>query len=181
MTLDSLGIRLLRRDEIEALSTAIGEELPKPQLENRWREQEMGFRELFAAELDGELVGTISLREVDSAPRSMHLFALEVAPRLRNQGIGGALVAFVLEQARERLCRRVYLEVRIDNPARRLYHRMGFRRVGGQFVNAWWQFDELGARSRIEEPSYRMVRRVGVTRQRASRARASQAEPAPTH
>lgn len=157
----NLTIRPLRREELLVLAETI-DELTIGQLNNRWREQELGFRELFAAECDGEVVGTVSIREVDSDPRMVHLFALEVANERRNEGIGRALVEFVLDEARKRLCRRVYLEVRIDNPARRLYHRLGFRRTGRQFVNSWWSFDDQGGKQRVEEPSFRMVRRVAA-------------------
>lgn len=157
----NLTIRPLRREELSLLSESV-DELTMGQLNNRWREQEMGFRELFAAEMGGDVVGTVSIREVDSDPRMIHLFALEVANDRRNEGIGGALVEFVLDEARRRKCRRVYLEVRIDNPARRLYHRLGFRRTGRQFVNSWWSFDDHGGKERVEEPSFRMVRRVAA-------------------
>jgi ribosomal protein S18 acetylase RimI-like enzyme len=90
----------------------------------------------------------------------MHLFALEVAVDRRGHGLGGAVVEWVIEDAKRRGCSRVYLEVRTDNPARRLYHRLGFRRVGESFMNAWWRFNDDGTRDRIEEPSYRMVKRL---------------------
>ena len=64
------------------------------------------------------------------------------------------------ETARRRDCTRVYLEVRADNPARRLYHRLGFRRVGNVFTNSWWRFNDNGTRDRIEEQSLRMVKRL---------------------
>jgi len=156
---DELTIRPLRRDEIGALAAAIVE-MSAAQRENRWREQEMGFRELLVAESGGELVGTVSISENDDAFHSMHLFALEVAPARRGRGLGTALVEHVLADAERRGCGRVYLEVRVDNPARRLYHRLGFRRVGRTFTNAWWQFETDGSRRRIEEPSLRMVRRL---------------------
>jgi hypothetical protein len=66
----------------------------------------------------------------------------------------------VLDEARRRGKRRVFLEVRVDNPARRLYQRLGFRRVGPEFINAWWQFNDDGTQDRIEEPSVRMIKRV---------------------
>ena len=90
----------------------------------------------------------------------MHLFALEVGPAWRRRGIGSAIVRHVLEEARRRRLRSVYLEVRVDNPARRLYHRIGFRRVGKPFVNAWWRFAADGSQQRVEELSIRMVKRV---------------------
>jgi ribosomal protein S18 acetylase RimI-like enzyme len=149
----------LRRDEIPALAAEL-DESSVAQLENRWQEQELGYRELLVAELpDGELAGTVSIRHHFES-ESMHLFALEVALRLRRRGVGSAIVERVIEEARARGCTRVYLEVRTDNPARRLYHRLGFRRVGASFQNTWWRFNDDGTRDRQEEESYRMVKRL---------------------
>jgi ribosomal-protein-alanine N-acetyltransferase len=153
-------VRPLLQHEIPELARAVPDYLSEGQLRNRWSEQEMGYREVLVAEVGGELVGTVSLRQTIGQPASMHLFALEVATTRRNEGIGSAIVEHVVAEARRRGCRRVYLEVRTDNPARRLYHRLGFRRVGKSFVNAWWQFDQNGSRERIEELSSRMVKRV---------------------
>ena len=157
--LDRLRVRPLRADEIRPLAEAV-DEISEAQLANRWQEQETGYRELLVAELDGEAVGTVSISVTGSGGRSMHLFALEVANGQRNRGVGAALVRYVVDEACRRDCRSVYLEVRSDNPARRLYHRLGFRRVGPPFVNTWYRFNEDGSRSRVEELSYRMVKRV---------------------
>ncbi len=156
---DGVKVRPLRREEIPSIAASIVE-MSQAQFENRWIEQELGFREVYVAERQGDLVGTVSLSEKNSPPHSLHLFALEVAPRLRSQGIGRSIVEYVLGEARRRDRRRVYLEVRVDNPARRLYHRIGFRRVGPSFLNAWWLFAADGSRERIEEASVRMVKRV---------------------
>ena len=153
-------VRRLQRQELAPLARAIPDELSEAQVNNRWREQEMGYRELLAAEVDGELVGTVSLSETEMMPSSLHLFALEVAPGARGRGIGEAIVRFVLAEARRRGRMRVYLEVRADNPARRLYFRLGFRRVGRAFVNSWWRYRDDGSQERVEELSHRMVRRV---------------------
>jgi ribosomal-protein-alanine N-acetyltransferase len=151
-------LRLLERKEIPALGRVL-DEAGEAQLRNRWHEQDLGYRELYVAEQDGALVGTVSMRHNPQA-QSMHLFALEVATERRGEGIGGAIVGGVIEEARRRGCTRVYLEVRADNRARRLYHRLGFRRVGKTFINAWWRFNDDGTRDRIEEESLRMVKRL---------------------
>jgi ribosomal protein S18 acetylase RimI-like enzyme len=153
-----VSLRLLERQEIPALARVL-DEAGEAQLRNRWHEQDLGYRELWVAEQDGALVGTVSLRH-NHESESMHLFALEVATERRGEGIGRAIVECVLKEARARGCTRVYLEVRVDNPARRLYHRLGFRRVGKTFVNAWWRFNDDGTRDRIEEESQRMVKRL---------------------
>ena len=161
-TLTDVLIRPLRFDELRLLADAIPDELTLAQVENRWREQALGYRELLAAETRDGVVGTVSMRETgSSSDRGLHLFALEVAPEQRGHGIGSALVEHVLAEGRRRGCMRVYLEVRVDNPARRLYHRLGFRRVGTPFVNTWWHFKPDGSRLRVDELSYRMVRRLG--------------------
>jgi ribosomal-protein-alanine N-acetyltransferase len=146
------------------LAAAIPDELSEAHVANRIREQELGYREVLVAEAGGELVGTVSMRESGFEPHSMHLFALEVSPVHRGRGIGTSIVEHVVEEARRRGCKRVYLEVRVDNRARRLYHRLGFRRVGNAFLNSWWQFHADGSRERIEELSYRMVKRLHSAR-----------------
>ncbi len=151
-------VRPLLRQEIDALARVL-DEAGEAQLRNRWQEQELGYRELLTGELAGDLVATVSIRHNRDA-ESMHLFALEVAYERRGEGIGAAMVQYVIDEARRRDCSRVYLEVRTDNAARRLYHRLGFRRVGKAFLNAWWRFNDDGTRDRLEEQSYRMVKRL---------------------
>lgn len=155
----STQVRPMRLHEIEALALAIPE-TSAAQLANRWREQGLGYRQILAAKRDGEVVGTVSITESVRPLRGVHLFALEVAEAARNQGVGADIVRWVEGEARRRGQRRVYLEVRIDNPARRLYHRLGYRRVGEAFINAWWRFDDDGTQERVQEESVRMVRRV---------------------
>jgi GNAT superfamily N-acetyltransferase len=161
-----LGIRQCLRPDLPPLADSLSDSTSLTQLENRWRERELGYREILVAEVDGNLVGTVSLHEPGVPPRSMHLFALDVAEGWRNRGIGTALVEHVLEEARSRDLLTVHLEVRVDNPARRLYHRLGFRRVGSPFLNGWWRYEDDGSRDRVEEWSVRMVRRVGKGRAR---------------
>jgi ribosomal-protein-alanine N-acetyltransferase len=158
-SIPAIRLRPLRLHEIGDLAAVIPE-TPAAQLANRWREQGLGYRELLAAERDGILVGTVSIAETERPRRSLHLFALEVGEAFRNQGVGGEIVRWVVDEARRRGRTRVFLEVRVDNPARRLYHRLGFRRVGPEFINAWWQFNDDGTQERMEETSLRMVKRV---------------------
>src|SRR4051794_35303676 len=159
MSGDDVVVRPVKREELPALAEALVE-TSEAQLANRWREQELGYRELLVAEQAGAYVGTVSIGDSESPPASLHLFALEVAPELRGQGIGGAIVRHVVEEAQRRQRVAVYLEVRVDNPARRLYHRLGFRRTGPDFVNTWWRFKADGTRDRVDELSCRMLRRL---------------------
>lgn len=59
------------------------------------------------------------------------LLTLGVAPALQGQGLGGALLAAVLEAARDQGAGRLFLEVAAGNmPARRLYESVGFEMIG---------------------------------------------------
>jgi ribosomal protein S18 acetylase RimI-like enzyme len=165
----SLTVRLLRHDELPQLAAAISDELSLAQLENRWREQEAGYRTLIVAEVEGRAVGTVSLYSRNGRAAAIHLFALEVGQEWRNRGIGTALIDHVISEAREGGHTSVFLEVRADNSgARRLYHRLGFRRVGPEFVNTWWRFKDDGTRDAVDEVSVRMVKRVGSNKSQAT-------------
>lgn len=59
--------------------------------------------------------------------------AIALLPDYRGQGIGTALLKHVLHSAKERYPA-VSLSIRADNPALRLYQRLGFRPVAGTEV-----------------------------------------------
>ena len=90
-----------------------------------------------------------------------HVLNVCIDPDDQGQGHGRRLLRALVRAARGQGAQRVFLEVRTDNPARRLYHRLGFRRVGPAFVNSWWLFNSDGTQTRMEEMSIRMVKRVG--------------------
>jgi ribosomal protein S18 acetylase RimI-like enzyme len=69
-------------------------------------------------------------RRIAGWPRpSLYVQDLYVEPEHRRQGIGRALIAQVARDARDRNAAYVELNVREENPARRLYHRTGFEMV----------------------------------------------------
>jgi GNAT superfamily N-acetyltransferase len=63
-------------------------------------------------------------------PDALHLVELQVHPRERNAGIGGELLRYVEGEAHRRGIDTIVLTTAIDNPARRLYDRHGFRVAG---------------------------------------------------
>ena len=72
--------------------------------------------------------------------------AIAVLPEAVNTGVGTAMLTELLARARERFSG-VSLSVRTDNPARRLYVRLGFEpvaqatnRVGGMSETMWLRF-----------------------------------------
>ena len=58
------------------------------------------------------------------------LLLIAVRPDHRGRGIGSALMARFIEQARGRGAERLFLEMREGNPAESLYRRHGFATVG---------------------------------------------------
>ncbi len=53
-----------------------------------------------------------------------------VVPAWRGRGVGGALLDALVDAARDAGSVALSLSVEPDNPARRLYERLGFHRVG---------------------------------------------------
>lgn len=59
------------------------------------------------------------------------VMTIGVAKDCQHAGIGRCLMRELIGAARRRCCRRVLLEVRVDNePAKRLYHSLGFTDMG---------------------------------------------------
>jgi [ribosomal protein S18]-alanine N-acetyltransferase len=93
------------------------------------------FRDALAAgysarvgEREGRIVayGVLTL-----APGEAQLLNLSVVPDARRRGLGRALLAQFLDDARRLGAEQVFLEVRVSNtPAIVLYEREGFQRVG---------------------------------------------------
>jgi predicted GNAT family N-acyltransferase len=55
--------------------------------------------------------------------------SIGILPEFRARGIGGQLLDALLSMSRSRVCS-VALSVRADNPAVRLYRRIGFKEIG---------------------------------------------------
>lgn len=85
-------------------------------------------RHFLVAEEGGEVVGYAGLAL--AGPES-DVQTIAVARAYWSKGIGSALLAELLAEARRRRCVAVFLEVRADNPrAQKLYQRFGFEEVG---------------------------------------------------
>lgn len=92
--------------------------------------------ELYVAELDGRIVGTVTVAEHGtpyaeiSQPGELEFRMLAVDPEVGGRRIGTALVEFVAEEARRRGHQRVVISVvRGNAAAEHLYQRLGFQRV----------------------------------------------------
>ena len=92
--------------------------------------------ELWVAELDGAVVGTVTIalegspwREIGE-PGEGEFRMLAVAPAARRRGVGEALMQLVLDRFRERGAHAVVLSSLAEmTAAHRVYERLGFRRL----------------------------------------------------
>ena len=90
--------------------------------------------ELWVAERDGQVVGTVTIapegspwREI-ARPGEGEFRMLAVSPAARRQGVGEALSQLVLDRSREGSCRAIVLSSLHEmHAAHRVYERLGFR------------------------------------------------------
>ncbi|MFA9200274.1 MAG: GNAT family N-acetyltransferase [Cypionkella sp.] len=75
----------------------------------------------------GEAAGFTQVR---AAPGEEELLLIAVVPAWRGRGLGTALLRHAAADARGRGAERLFLEMRANNPARRLYERFGFQPIG---------------------------------------------------
>jgi ribosomal protein S18 acetylase RimI-like enzyme len=86
----------------------------------------------FVAEQAGAVIGMVTASEryyTSWAGCTLYIQDIYVDPPWRGRGIGAALLGCVAALALERGSPLVELTVRADNPARRLYRRVGFQQV----------------------------------------------------
>jgi len=83
----------------------------------------------FVWEQDGRVVGNVTATPENPATGRWFVSNVAVHPAFQGRGIGRRLMEATLEGIRRRRGRCVVLQVRTDNePAQRLYRRLGFRR-----------------------------------------------------
>ena len=129
---EGLRLRTIRlrslADAPDAFGSTYGKAATRPP--DSWAAQ---LRELptFVAIVDGEDVGIVRGARDDSRPDTAWLISMWVAPEVRGQGVGEALIDAVVEWARASGARRLLLDVGDHNqPAIALYARMGFEPNG---------------------------------------------------
>jgi ribosomal protein S18 acetylase RimI-like enzyme len=82
---------------------------------------------------DGVIVGC------EVAPRIGFILQVAVRPTSQNRGLGSRLVRELSQSFCEAGCAKVVLGVTSDSPARRLYERLGFRRMRTVNAYVWWR------------------------------------------
>lgn len=125
-------LRALRLAALADAPDAFGGTLAEAMVrtEEEWQRQ-LTLLPTFVAVEDGRDVGMVRTARHPELADTGELLSLWVAPAARGRGVGDALVAAVLEWAREGALRRVVLEVGDDNAAAiGLYARSGFTPTG---------------------------------------------------
>jgi GNAT superfamily N-acetyltransferase len=87
---------------------------------------------LIVAEVDGQIAGTLQLTYIPgltyTGGERAQIESVRVSAEQRGQGVGQALIGWVIEQARDRGCRVVQLTTDRQRPdAIRFYQKIGFR------------------------------------------------------
>lgn len=133
-----------------------------------YRDTQLGRALMWMIETkDGEMVGQafVLLRSGDRAAadgeRRAYVFSFRVKPDFRNQGIGTHLMAFVQADLRDRGYKFITLNVAKDNlDALRLYKRLGYKVIGSH-PGKWSYTDHEGKTHQVNEPAWRMMKRIG--------------------
>ncbi|MEV5329295.1 ribosomal protein S18-alanine N-acetyltransferase [Nonomuraea fastidiosa] len=85
-------------------------------------------RHYVVALVDDEIVGYAGLA---AAADQADVQTIAVLEKHRRSGIGSAMLSELLDEARRRGAREIFLEVRADNPAAQsVYRRFGFEEIG---------------------------------------------------
>ena len=93
------------------------------------------------AEVDGEVIGACWVRTTDEYGHiddGTPSFAISFLQPFRGRGIGTALMRAMLDELRAAGYARASLSVQKENPALRLYERLGFRVVGDGADDTEW-------------------------------------------
>ena len=101
-------------------------------VEHQFSAQDTHYREhypgatLDVIEVDGEPAGRLY---VHRGPSDIRIMDIALAPAFRGRGIGTGLLRMLIAEAEES-GRKLSIHVEMNNPARTLYERLGFRPAG---------------------------------------------------
>ena len=157
-----LSVRPAVDGDLGPLTAALGPDVPAAQVTRRLEESRLGYRDMLVAELDGRVVGTVSMGGHGfQRPGSLRLFALDVGAAFRRRGVGNGPGKGRRGHSLRRALDEVNLEVAIDNKdAIRLYERLGYRRHGDPVSDRWERRLDDGSSQMVDVPSWVMINRL---------------------
>ena len=161
------------------IRTVNRDDLPSLEWNGEYRHFRILYQDIFQSSLRGEaimwiaevdgvgIVGQLFVQLVsarselaDGASRA-YIYAFRVQEAYRGQGIGSRMLHVVEESLVQRGFCWVSLNVGQDNiAARRLYTRHGYYVVAAE-PGRWSYLDEYGIRHEVNEPAWRMEKRLG--------------------
>ncbi len=161
-TTSAIEIRTATDHDLESLAEAHAPGISAAQIKRRLEESSNGFRTMLIAVKEGRAVGSVSIGGGRfQRKNSLRLFALDVGPEFRRNGIGTALINAVEAIAHNRDLNEVNLEVETDNKdAIRLYCSLGYRICGNPVMDRWTLLQDNGSSKTIEVPVFVMVKRL---------------------
>jgi ribosomal protein S18 acetylase RimI-like enzyme len=135
--------------------------------EDAFNRFQRGLSVLWVADLPGVgVIGQVFIQLICDRPEladgtnRAYLYAFRVRPEFRSAGLGTRIMQVIFDDLRRRGFRILTLNVAKDNPrARKLYERNHFRIVAHE-PGRWTFQDEKGAWQTVEEPAWRMERRL---------------------
>lgn len=135
--------------------------------EEAYSRMKRGTAVLWVAEhFTGTLIGQVFIQlmcdrpELADGVERAYLYSFRIKPQFRNQGIGSLMLAEVEYDLRRRGFKSLTINVSVENTAaQRLYLRKGFRIVAPD-PGIWSYQDHLNAWHTVEEPAYRMMKKL---------------------
>lgn len=126
-----------------------------------------GYSLIYVAELqDVGIIGQLFVQLVCDRPeladglRRAYFYAFRVRPAFRNGGLGSRMLSVVEEELRLRGFQYLTLNVAKDNTrAQELYKRLGYVIVAHE-PGIWSYIDDQGLRRSVEEPAWRMIKKI---------------------
>ena len=114
-----------------------------------------------------EIIGQVFLQLESDRPEladgwnRAYLYSFRIKPRYQNQGLGTRMFQVLEDYLIKKRFTRLTLNVARDNAAAiRLYKRLGFQIVAEE-PGIWSYIDHIGKLRTVEEPSWRMEKRLG--------------------
>ncbi len=134
---------------------------------NAYQRMVNGFSLIYIAELQGVgIIGQLFVQLVCDRPeladgqRRAYFYAFRVRPAYRSSGLGSRMLATVENELRYRGFQYLTLNVAKDNTrAQELYQRLGYVVVAHE-PGIWSYIDDQGQRRSVEEPAWRMVKKI---------------------